>query len=43
MSISTKRCVELSREGMSERERERERERENDDNKRYILCEENIQ
>ena len=44
MRISTKRGVELSREGKSERERDRERERvrENDD-KRYILCEESIQ
>ena len=42
MRISTKRGVELSREGKSERERERERVRENDD-KRYILCEESIQ
>ena len=40
MRVSSKRGVELSREG--ERERERERERENDD-KRYILCEESIQ
>ena len=44
MRVSTKRGVELSREGKSERERDRERERvrENDD-KRYILCEESIQ
>ena len=44
MRVSTKRGVELSREGKSERERERERERvtENDD-KRYISCEESIQ
>ena len=43
MRISTKRGVELSREGKSEREREIERERvtENDD-KRYI-CKESIQ
>ena len=44
MRFSTKRGVELSREGKSERDRDRERERvrENDD-QRYILCEESIQ
>ena len=44
MRISTKRDVELSREGegASDRDRERERVRENDD-KWYILCEESIQ